>query len=126
MDITGTIEKIFPVQEVTASFKKREVVIRTEEQYPQPLIFEFAQDKTSEPEGYNEGDKVKISFDIRGREWKSPQGDTKYFISLRGWRLQKESPAATAHQSRTPTEVPNFEMPAADFSIDSADDDLPF
>lgn len=128
MEISGTIEKILPVQEVSASFKKREVVLRTEEQYPQPLIFEFAQDKTAELDGYNEGEKVKVSFDVRGREWKAPTGDTKYFVSLRGWRIQREGAAAPqAHAPQAPqAAAPSYEMPPADFKMSDADDDLPF
>lgn len=128
MDITGTIQKITPVQDVTATFKKRELVIRTEEQYPQPIMFEFVQDKATELEGYNEGEKVRVSFDIRGREWTSPQGEVKYFNSLRGWRIQRDSAAqpAPAGAAATQAAPPNFAVPPADFKVDEADDDLPF
>lgn len=128
MDITGTIEKLMPVQDVTATFRKRELVIRTEEQYPQPILFEFVQDKTAELDGFAEGEKVRVSFDVRGREWKSPQGDVKYFNSLRGWRVQREAAAQQppATQATAQSAAPNFAVPPADFKIDEADDDLPF
>lgn len=129
MDISGTIQKITPIQEVSATFKKRELVIRTEEQYPQPIMLEFVQDKANELEGFKEGEKVRVSFDIRGREWTSPQGEVKYFNSLRGWRIQREgaaSPAPQAASGSAITPPPSFEMPPADFKLDQADDDLPF
>jgi len=126
MEVTGKIEKIGNEQQISTSFKKREVVIRTEEQYPQPLMIELTQDKTNLIDGYNVGDIVTISINIRGREWTSPKGEVKYFTSLQGWRIQNvQAPAPTAS---APSSPPNFETPPGkpDFSLDDADDDLPF
>ena len=126
MEVTGKIEKIGNVQEISASFKKREVVIRTEEQYPQPLMIEFTQDKTNLTDGYKVGDSVTISINLRGREWTSPKGEVKYFISLQGWRISgAQAPAASSAPQSTP---PSFDTPPGkpDFSLDQADDDLPF
>lgn len=123
MEVTGKIEKMGKVQEISASFKKREVVIRTEEQYPQPLMIEFTQDKVSLPENYKIGDSVTISINIRGREWTSPQGQVKYFTSLQGWRIQGTQ--AEAPVANTPP--PSFDTPGTpDFSLDQEEDDLPF
>jgi hypothetical protein len=129
MDITGKIEKIGEVQSVSASFKKRELVVRTEEQYPQPLMIEFTQDKTSLLDNYNLGDQVSVSINIRGREWKSPQGEMKYFVSLQGWRIgsaevqQQNAPS----QTQAPAPKQQFDAPKTpDFSLDQQDDDLPF
>jgi single-stranded DNA-binding protein len=133
MDITGKIEKIGNEQQVSASFKKRELVVRTEEQYPQPLMIEFTQDKTSLLDSYKLGDRVTVSINIRGREWTSPQGETKYFISLQGWRInageaQPQANAPAPQPTRTaPAANTTFDAPAAsDFSLDPQDDDLPF
>ena len=125
MELTGTIEKIGDIQEISANFRKRELVLRTEEQYPQPIMIEFVQDKTSLPDQYNVGDKVTVGINIRGREWTSPKGEVKYFVSIQGWRIQAEQPAAapSAPQSAPPT----FDAPETpDFSLDPQDDDLPF
>ena len=125
MEVTGKIEKIEKEQQISTSFKKREIVIRTEEQYPQPLMIEFTQDKTSLPDGYKVGDVVSISINIRGREWTSPQGQVKYFTSLQGWRIQNAQAAQPAAASTPP---PSFDTPPGkpDFSLDDAEDDLPF
>lgn len=126
MELTGKIEKIGNVQEISASFKKRELVIRTEEQYPQPLLIEFTQDKTDLLNNFNLGDRVSVSINIRGREWRrSPQDEMKYFVSLQGWRIQADQPQAEQQGN----EPPSFEMPESstpDFSLDPQDDDLPF
>ncbi len=89
MELQGTIKKISDIQTFASGFQKREMVILTEEQYPQPINVEFLQDKADLLNAYKEGDKVKVSINIRGREWTSPQGEVKYFNSITGWRLEK-------------------------------------
>lgn len=89
MELQGTIKKISDIQTFASGFQKREMVILTEEQYPQPINVEFLQDKCDLLNAYKEGDKVKVSINIRGREWTSPQGEVKYFNSITGWRLEK-------------------------------------
>lgn len=128
MELTGSIEKIGDIQEISASFRKRELVLRTEEQYPQPIMIEFVQDKTSLPDQFKVGDKVTVGINIRGREWTSPQGQVKYFVSIQGWRIQADAPAPSAPAaSTTPNNPPSFETPDnVDFSLDPKDDDLPF
>ena len=46
MEVTGRVKVINPVQQISATFKKRELVVTTEEQYPQHIMIEFTQDKT--------------------------------------------------------------------------------
>ena len=48
---------------------------------------EFTQDRADIPSRYNEGDKVTISINIRGREWTNREGETRYFVSIQGWRM---------------------------------------
>jgi hypothetical protein len=46
MDITGKIKLINDTKEYGSNgFRKRELVVTTEEQYPQDLLVEFIQDK---------------------------------------------------------------------------------
>ena len=91
MEVNGVIKVIGDVQEVSASYKKRESVVSTEEQYPQSISIEFPQDKTSLLDFYNVGDKVKVSINLGGREWVNPAGETKYFNSIKGWKIEKQS-----------------------------------
>jgi translation initiation factor IF-3 len=94
MEITGSVKAIHETQEVTQTFKKRELVITTEEQYPQHILVEFTQEKTSVLDGYSVGENVKVSINLRGREWTSPQGETKYFNTIQGWRIEKVGSAS--------------------------------
>jgi hypothetical protein len=68
-------------------FTKREIVIETVETYPQSILIEFIKDKCSLIEVHQVGDEIEVSINIQGREWVSPQGETKYFNSLQGWKI---------------------------------------
>jgi translation initiation factor IF-3 len=125
MEVLGRVRLINPVQQVSASFKKRELVVTTEEQYPQHILIEFAQDKTDLLNNYNVGEQVKVSINLRGREWVNPQGETKFFNSIQGWRIEKvqaEAPSAPQMQPMPAAEA--FE-PATNFK-EEEHDDLPF
>ena len=83
MEVIGTLKKIEDTKTFGAKgFRKREVVILTEEQYPQPLMIEFVQDKCDLLDRFSAGQSVKISINLRGREWENPQGEVKYFNSI--------------------------------------------
>jgi hypothetical protein len=124
MELQGKIKLINETQTFGAKgFRKREVVITTEEQYPQHIIIEFVQDKTDLLNNYKVGQSVKISINVRGREWVNPQGETKYFNSIQGWRIEAMDQAASNDMPPIPP-ADAFE-PASDFNDDDHDD-LPF
>ncbi len=97
-------------------FRKRELVVTTDEQYPQMIMIEFVQDKCDLLDSYNEGDNVKVSINLRGREWINPEGVAKYFNSIQGWRIE----AVQVEETPVPEGQPISEMDAQD------PDDLPF
>ena len=124
MEVTGKIRVINPEQQISATFRKRELVVSTEEQYPQHISINFIQDKCDLLNSYKLGENVKVSVNLRGREWVSPQGETKYFNDIQGWkidRIQTEAPAA-AMPPMPATEA--FET-ATNFN-EEEHDDLPF
>lgn len=123
LSITGKIHVIKDVQQVSASFKKREFVVEyaTNPMYPQYVQFQLVQDKVEMLEAYNVGDTVKVEFDIRGREWESPQGEVKYFNSLDAWRMTLES--AGAGEAEKKTSNPAAPQPVAS---QQEPEDLPF
>ena len=91
MEVLGRVKLINPVQQVSASFKKRELVVTTEEQYPQHILIEFAQDKCSLLDNIQINEDVTVHINLRGREWVNPQGETKYFNQIQGWKIDKNS-----------------------------------
>ena len=89
MEVQGSIKVIGEVQEISATFKKRELVVSTDEQYPQTLSIEFIQNKTDLLNKFEIGQNVKVGINLRGREWENPQTkEIKYFNSIQGWRIE--------------------------------------
>lgn len=124
MEITGKIKKIDETKTYGASgFRKREMVVTTDEQYPQMLLVEFVQDKCDALNSYQVGEDVKVSINLRGREWINPEGESKYFNSIQGWRIEKLQ--ANAAQGVPPVTAADAFEPADSVS-DNEPDDLPF
>ena len=125
MEIQGKIKMVGETQTFGANgFRKRELVITTEEQYPQHIMVEFVQDKTDLLNNYQVGQEVKISINLRGREWVNPQGETKYFNSIQGWRIESLQQDASISDMPPVAPAEAFE-PATDLNEDDHDD-LPF
>ncbi|TDI71250.1 MAG: DUF3127 domain-containing protein [Bacteroidetes bacterium] len=124
MEIQGKIKMIDETKTYGSNgFRKREMVITTEEQYPQHIMVEFVQDKTDLLNDFQAGQNVKISINLRGREWVNPEGETKYFNSIQGWRIENLDTAASQDMPPIPP-ADTFE-PATDFNEEDHDD-LPF
>ena len=124
MEVQGKIKLIGETQEFGSNgFRKREVVVTTAEQYPQSIMVEFVQDKTDLLNNFSVGQDVKISINLRGREWESPQGEVKYFNSIQGWRIENMT---TSGSPDMPPMPPEEVFQAADNINTEAEDDLPF
>ena len=123
MEIEGLVHHLGNEEQITSNYTKRELVIKTREQYPQFILIEFGQGKCNDYlDKLKANDDVKVSINLRGREWVNPQGETKYFNSIQGWRIDKV-------EGNAPTQRP---MPSAQAfapapSIQEEEaDDLPF
>lgn len=94
----GVIKVIKPTQQVSEKFSKREFVVTdlSEAQYPQDILFELKQDKTSLLDNFMQGQEVEVSFNLRGREWESPQGEVKYFNTLNAFKIDAIGAAPVA------------------------------
>lgn len=88
VELTGKVKWIDELFESSSSdFKKQTIVIETEGEYPQTLELEFVKDKVELLDLVNEGSKVKVKANIRGRVWESPEGKNRVFMSLQVWKL---------------------------------------
>lgn len=89
IEATGTIHAIFETKQVSDKFTKREFVVSIADnpKYPQLVQFQLTGDRVSQLDDLREGDAVQIEFSLRGREWRSPQGDVKYFTTLDAWKV---------------------------------------
>jgi hypothetical protein len=102
-ELTGTVKEIFDEQTFASGFNKREFVVTSEaDKFPQEIKFECLKDKVELVNKLNKGDKVKVTFDINGREW---QG--KYFVNLAAWKV--ESAGASGGSNRDSDEPPPFD-----------------
>ncbi len=125
MEVQGKIKVIGETQTFgNNGFRKREVVVTTAEQYPQSIMVEFVQDKTDLLNNFAVGQDVKISINLRGREWTNPQGEVKYFNSIQGWRIENMGQAAGNPEMPPMPPADAFE-PATNLNTDE-NDDLPF
>lgn len=99
MEIQGRIKQIFPSQIIGQNgFEKRDLVIVTEEQYPQTIIIQFTQQRCDLLNNLQVGQNVKVYINIRGREWRSPYGETKYFNTIEGWKIEVIQTTNVAYQ----------------------------
>jgi hypothetical protein len=100
-------------------FKIRQIVIQTDEQYPQSIPVQFVQDKCSVLDNYVVGDLVKIGINIKGAEW---QG--RYFANIQGWKIDKTDSTSLTPENHMPDrEAVNHNEPSVS---DDEEDDLPF
>jgi hypothetical protein len=130
-ELNGTLITIKETQQVSERFRKREFVVKTEEEspYPQLIPLQFTQDRCDNLDSYKQGEKVKVEFYIKGREWTSPQGEVKHFLSLDAWSIEKMGSAMS--ESASSSESASIPPPPAPVNFDSdngndPEDDLPF
>ncbi|MCK5781127.1 MAG: DUF3127 domain-containing protein [Flavobacteriales bacterium] len=133
MEVTGRVKVIGQTQTFGANgFRKRELVVETFDQYPQSIMIEFVQDNVNMLDQYQMGQEVRVFINLRGREWVNPEGVTKYFNSIQGWRLEayQAQQAAAPNQPQAGGYAPN-PVPAAPAAPEvggssNSEDDLPF
>lgn len=118
MEITGTVHEIGTTQQISETFKKRDLIVQYAEnpQFVEYIKFEATQDRVTIFDGLNEGEQVTVSFNLRGRPWKNREGGTTYFNSLVAWKVTKVQDSMPAS---TPPPVDVSNQP-------DEEDDLPF
>ena len=124
MEIRGKVHEIGAIQQVTESFKKRDLIVAYAEnpQFVEYIRFEATQDRVNIFDNLAVGEEIEVSFNLRGRPWTNKEGVTTYFNSLVAWRVTKVTSSASAA-------APSYaDMPTSvDISSSGADDDdLPF
>jgi hypothetical protein len=116
----GTLRAILDTEQVNDSFRKREFAVEIEDgKFPQTIKFQTVQDRTELLDDYAVGQKVRVHFDLRGREFtRKRDGTTDWWVNLDCWRLE-----ALDGASDTPAAAG---APAAEDRADDFDDDIPF
>lgn len=130
MDVTGKLHVKFDTVAVSDKFTKRDfvVMIADNPQYPQYVSFQFTQDKCALLDLVESGMDVTVSFNLRGRAWTSPQGETKYFNTLEAWRILPVTAAAPVNHAPTvPPVTHTGNTPVVNIeNLDDSGNDLPF
>lgn len=123
-EVEGKLHRIFPTEQKSASFSAREFVLEIPDgNYPQLVKFQAVQDRCGLLDNFREGDRVKVSFDLRGREWNG-----KYLTNLNAWRIEgasgEGSNSGVKQEENFPTDpFPNYtDAPPAGGNFE----DLPF
>jgi single-stranded DNA-binding protein len=90
IEVTGKLHTIFDTKQVSERFTKREFVLELVDnpKYPQIVLFQLTGDRCSQLDEVRVGDSVRVEFSLRGREWRNPQGEVKYFNSLDVWKIE--------------------------------------
>lgn len=121
-EIVGKLLLKEDTQEVTASFKKREFVIEVENErnsdWNDFVKFQLTQDRCNAVDNVNNGDQIKVNFNIRGRKWEK-DGKVNYFTNLEAWRVEpvgEQTPPPESFDQYQQTDIPPAEE----------GDDLPF
>lgn len=127
-ETTGLLHKVFEQQSKSETFQTREFVIKLDGNYPQFIKFQLTQDRCDLIDKYKEGDNIKVSFDLRGREW-----NEKFFTNLNAWKIASAETAQPLQPSGNESKAKEF-SPIAEpagsqnqQSLSAEDfDDLPF
>lgn len=130
MTIKGIIKLIRPIQQISATFSKREFVIETQEAYPQTIQLELQGDRVDIIDSFLEGQEVECHINIKGRLWVSPQGEDKYFNTIVCWRITASSSESTAPTFEPVNEYnignPTYESGNSNIEGNEEHDDMPF
>ncbi|MEZ5013345.1 MAG: DUF3127 domain-containing protein [Chitinophagales bacterium] len=121
-EFTGKLSEVFPTQELTASFKKREFVLEKSETsndrvFTDQVKFQVTQDRCAQLDNYAIGDMLKVTFNIKGSKWEK-DGRSGYFVNLDAWRIEKTSDNNSSNQENS--------ISNGNTSLPEVEDDLPF
>lgn len=126
-ELTGKLLIKFDTMQRTETFKTREFVVEKSEDINGKLItsyikFQCVQDRTGIIDRVNEGDEIKVHFNIKGSKWEK-DGKVSYFNNLDAWRIEQVlNPGKNSDADKDDLE------PLDTFTSSSEDavDDLPF
>lgn len=87
MKVTGKIHLIGEVKQVSEKFKSLDIVVETDEKYPQFLSLQLSQSNVSLADNLKVGQVVEVAINLKGRKWTSPGGEVKYFNTIEAWQI---------------------------------------
>lgn len=106
--LTGVLREIYPVQQVSDKFRKRDIVItdnRTD--YEQHIKMQVTQDRCELFDKCNVGDEATVHFNIRGKQYTKKTGEIDYFTTLEVWKV--ETNKTTQQQQSNGIKSPDYD-----------------
>ena len=123
LELEGRIVRKLNVQNGSSArgpWSKQEFIFEYQEgNFPTQVCMNvWGEDKVRDLARHNDGEKVKVSFNLSSREYNG-----RWYTDVRAWRIESAAPAASApSQDPGPMPPPPMEEPAG--TLD--EDDLPF
>ena len=90
-DFKGEVIFITPTMSVSDKFKKRDITLKSDGDYPQYVTFQLTQDKCELADHVKPGDVVEVKYNLRGRKWEAQDGTIKYFNTIEAWTMSLSS-----------------------------------
>lgn len=87
----GLLHKLGQTEQVSDKFRKRDLILKIEGEYPQTVAFQLTQDKCEKADTLQVGQQVTVHFNLRGREWSGPDGKVKVFNTLECWKVTTDA-----------------------------------
>lgn len=116
MELTGTLVEVLPLQTgqgKNGTWKKQNIVVETEGQYPKKVCISIWGDKIDDSQ-LRTGNKLTISFDIESREYNG-----RWYTDVKAWKVATANGGTSAPKEQAPMET--FSAPPI-----NGEDDLPF
>jgi len=118
LQLTGTLVQVLSVQKgvgKNGEWKKQDIIIQTEGQFPKKVCVTIWGDKVSESV-LQEGKQLNISFDIESREYNG-----RWYTDVKAWKVEPTGNAPAADNNYN-------DIPVQENFTDSGEaaDDLPF
>lgn len=118
MKVQGTIVTATAIEQISDSFKKRNLILKTDAHtnYPQEVCIELHQNNVDLIKGMVKGDEVEVDINLRGNRYEKEGLPTRWFNTLVGWKVSKTD------QKTQQASMP----PPVDVNHEIEGDDLPF
>ena len=85
-EITGTVFVISEVKTYPSGFKRRELVLLTDDYRPRPITFQFLSERVDLLNGIGDRERIIVGYRLEGRPWKD-----RYLTNLTVFELLKTS-----------------------------------
>jgi Domain of unknown function (DUF3127) len=88
MEIEGILKHKFETKVKSDKFQSQDFVIEFGNEYKETIMFQLSQKNCGKIDHFATGQTIKVTFNLKGREWVNPQSETKYFNTLDAYKIE--------------------------------------